>query len=459
MSEVRENRGRLIDVLAVALPLVLASACHAINMFVDRLMLTRYSQAAAAASLGGGLTNFTISCFFFGTVSYTGTFVAQYAGARQYGRIGIAVWQGIFMALASGALLASGFFWAGPFFSLFPHTPEVIAAEVSYFQILSLGVFIFLSSCAISCFWTGRGKTVVVLAVSVIITLANIPLNYLFIYGWRGVPELGIVGAGIGTVAAEAIGLLVYLGLFFAPSARRHFNTGKIRPDGELLRRMLRYGAPNGVQLLLDMIGFNTFCLVLGSYGAAVFEATSIAFGINTIAFCPVMGVGQTASILVGQAIGAGDIPLAKRSVRNAFILITIYTVIMIGIFTGLQDLVLSPFIRSGDPAQLEAIRLTRIMLLLICSYLLVDGGNIVLSNALRGAGDTRFTMALFGLVGVLGFALPCVALYYLGAPWWALWVALDSEIFLLALIFYLRFRQGKWTKMRVIEDAPRADA
>lgn len=452
MADIRENRGRLLDVLAVAMPLVLASACHAVNMFVDRLMLTRYSQAAAAASLGGGLTNFTIACFFFGTVSYTGTFVAQYAGARQFMRIGTAVWQGIFLALASGALLATGCFWAEPFFSLFLHAPEVLEAEISYFRVLSLGVFIFLSSCALSCFWTGRGKTVVVLVVSVVVSLCNIPFNYILIYGGCGLPELGITGAGIGTVAAELVGLLFYLALFFTPSARRHFGTAKLRIDLDLMRRMLRYGAPNGVQLLLDMVGFNTFCLVLGFYGAAVFEATSIAFGINNIAFCPVMGVGQTAAILVGQAIGAGNIPLAKRSVRNAFILITLYSAAMVVLFTGFQDLVLAPFIRSGDPAQLEAIRLTRIMLVLICSYLLVDGINIVLSNALRGAGDTYFTMVLFGAVGVLGFALPCVALFFLGAPWWSLWVALDSEIFLLAVIFYIRFRQGKWTKMRVIE-------
>ena len=69
--------GGLIEVLRIALPLILSSSCHAVNMFVDRLMLARHSQEAVAAAFTSGLTNFTIMCLFVGTIGYTGTFVAQ----------------------------------------------------------------------------------------------------------------------------------------------------------------------------------------------------------------------------------------------------------------------------------------------------------------------------------------------------------------------------------------------
>ena len=95
------HSGSFKEVLIIAMPLILSSSCHAMNMFVDRLMLTRYSAAASAASFTGGLTHFTLSCLLFGTVSYTGTFVAQYAGANKIHRIGITVWQGIFLSLAA----------------------------------------------------------------------------------------------------------------------------------------------------------------------------------------------------------------------------------------------------------------------------------------------------------------------------------------------------------------------
>ena len=103
MSILRPKRtavsGSFREVLAVAFPLILASSCHAVNMFVDRLMLTRYSPAAGAASFTGGITGFTVACLFIGTISYTGTFVAQYFGAGQHRRIGLVVWQGVFLAL------------------------------------------------------------------------------------------------------------------------------------------------------------------------------------------------------------------------------------------------------------------------------------------------------------------------------------------------------------------------
>lgn len=445
--------GSFREVLTVALPLILSSSCHATNMFVDRLMLTHYSQAAAAAGFTGGLTNFTLSCLFFGTVGYTGTFVAQYAGANKPHRIGITVWQGIFLALAGGLLLATGIFWSPWLFSLFKHDPEVTRLEVVYFQVLSGGLFIFLTTTAIMSFWSGRGKTKVVLGVSALVTLFNLPLNYIFIFGKWGAPELGVAGAALGTVLAEAAGLLICFIMFFSRRARQRYRTLSIRFDWNLIRRMVRFGLPNGVQLALDLVAFNAFSILLGCYGVAVHEASSITFGINNIAFCPIMGIGQTAAILVGQSLGANDAPLAKKSVKNAYILVLIYSALMIILFSGLQDLVLSPFERAGDAGQIETMRISRIMLHFLSAYLLFDGTNIVFSNVLRGAGDTKFTMWVLAVIGIGCFAIPCFAAYRLGAPWWVLWSLLCWEILLLCIIYSWRYRQGKWTQLRVIEN------
>ena len=75
--------------------LIMAAAGHALNLFCDRMMLGRYSAEAVAASMPSGLTNFTISCFFVGTVGYVNSFVAQYTGAGQRERVGLSIWQAI----------------------------------------------------------------------------------------------------------------------------------------------------------------------------------------------------------------------------------------------------------------------------------------------------------------------------------------------------------------------------
>ena len=446
------STGGFIEVFKVALPLILSSSCHAANMFFDRLMLARYSQEAVAAAFTGGLTHFTIACIFIGTVGYTGTFVAQYEGARHRERIGAAMWQGIWLTLIGSALLTTGVLWAEPLFSCFGHDPKVVKAEAAYFQVLSWGSITFMMVNVLCCFWNGRGRTNLVLAVSAVMTVFNLPLNYVLIYGKCGFPELGVSGAAWGTVLAELIGMLLYLIFFFAPSSRRHFQTHKMCLDWDLIKRMLRFGLPNGIHLALDLIAFNTFGLLLGCYGVAVHEASGITFGINNIAFCPIIGVGMAASILVGQAVGAEAVPLAKKALRSCLSLAVGYTLLMVLLFSVFQDLVLAPFIRPGDAAQIETIQLSRYMLYFISGYLLIDSVNICVSNALRGAGDTRFNMIAMTGVGIFLFAVPCVILYKMGLPWWSLWVALDTEIILLSILFICRYLGGKWTKMRVIE-------
>ncbi|MCQ2378490.1 MAG: MATE family efflux transporter [Victivallaceae bacterium] len=447
------RRGGFADVLKIAFPLIVSQSCHALNMFTDRLMLARFSQAAIAASFTGGLTIFTISCFFVGMTGYTGTFIAQYEGAGLRDRIGRTLWQGIYLALIGGALLATGVWWLKPLFESFGHEENIVVEEVRYASILSGGAFIFLLSCVLPTFWSGRGKTLFVLAVSFVITLCNIPFNYILIFGKCGFPAGGSAGAAVATILSETVGVAIYAVAFFLPRTRRMFHTTDCAPDLGLAARIVRFGAPNGVNLFVDLVSFSTFCIVLGGYGGAVHEATGIAFGINSLAFCPLIGIAMTASILVGQSIGAGNIPLARRSVRSCLILAAVYNVMMIVLFTLFQDSVLAPFVRSGDPAQRETLALAGEMLYFISAYLFFDGFSQVFSNALRGAGDTRFTMYAMMIVGIALLALPCVLLFRAGAPWWSLWLVIIGCIILWSAIFGIRYRKGKWTKMRVIEE------
>ncbi len=445
------NNGGFLEVLKIAFPLILSNSCHAANMFVDRLMLAQHSQDAVAAAFTGGLTHFTLSCLLIGIISYTGTFVAQYEGAQQRTMIGGALWQGIWLAFFGGLILSTGYWWCKPLFQLFPHEPSVIVQEIAYYQVLSIGSFIFLLTCVIPTFWTGRGKTHFVLFVSALITVCNIPLNYIMIFGKCGLPAMGVRGAAWGTILSELIGIAIYVIFLFLPKTRRIFNTGDCKLNWSLMKRMLRFGVPNGINLASDLIAFNTFSLLLGCYGAAVHEGASIAFGINNIAFCPIIGISTTASILVGQAVGAKTIPLARKSVRSCLYIATLYNLLIIILFTVFQDWVMAPFIRQGDAAQAEAIQAARIMLYFICAYLFFDGFNLVFSNALRGAGDTKFTMFTMVICSIFLFGIPCIVLYLFKLSWWSLWVCLNTEILFLSILFTIRYLQGKWTKMRVI--------
>ena len=445
------HHGSMWEILKIALPLVLASSAHAVNLLADRIMLEHYSAEAVAGSMAAGLTSFTLSCFFLGIIGYTGTFVAQYYGANAKDRVGTAVWQGIFLSMIGGCLLASGWFWGGWLFSQFGHDPSVVAQEVEYFRLLSLGGILLLLNSAFCAVWGGRGKTGMIMTVNLITTALNVPFNYALIYGRWGCPELGIAGAAWGTNLSALASCLILGGFFFLPaSSRRHFGTCSRIFDWGLFKRLIRYGTPNGIQFALDLASFNVFIIVLGRYGVAIQAGASIAFGLNSLAFTPMIGIGQTVSILVGQSIGAQDIEHARRSVASARNLVLIYMAFMGLIFIFRPELVLWGF--SGRNP--EAIAIAKIMLRFIACFLLFDGLFIVYSNAIRAAGDTLFSMIAGTSMALLMQATPSIVLGYFKINVWLIWVCIVIYIITAGTVFYLRYRGGKWTRMKVIEDS-----
>lgn len=449
-NEFLNHEGRIRDVLKIAFPLVLAASAHALNLLSDRIMLSRYSEEAIAGSMAAGLTAFALSCFFLGIIGYTGTFVAQYFGAGAKERVGTAVWQGIFLSLIGGGILATGWFWGRGLFSLFGHDPGVLEQEAVYFKLLSVGSIFLLLNTAFASFWGGRGKTGMVMFVNILITALNIPFNYGMIYGNWGLPELGIAGAAWGTNLSAATGCLVYAWFFFVPrSSRRHFKTCSRIFDWDLFCRLIRYGLPNGIQFSLDLISFNVFIIVLGRYGKEVQAATSIAFGLNSIGFTPMIGIGQTVGILVGQCIGAQDIPHAKKSVSSARSVVLMYMACIALVFVIYPEPVLWMFSIQNP----EILRITKNMLRFCACFMLFDGLFIVYTNAIKAAGDTLFAMIAGTSLALVMQAAPSIVLGYYKVNVWILWSCLVFYVVTAGTVFYLRYRSGKWTTMKVIED------
>jgi len=416
-------------------------------------MLAWHSADAVSAVLPAGLTCFAAMSFFFGSVGYTSAFVSQYSGAKMDAKVGPSVWQGIFLGLLGGAFMATGWLWAEPLFRFFGHAASIQALETPYFKILAVSSILPFLSIAVSSFWSGRGRTRVVMAISFIVTGLNVGLNYMLIFGHCGLPALGISGAAIGTVVAEAIGLLIYLALFFSERNRKAFNTWPARKfDPGIFKRLVRYGAPSGIQLFLDITAFNAFVVLLGRYGGTVQEASSIVFSLNAIVFIPMIGVGQTVSILVGQAVGAGKIKRGKRAVFSALLLTASFMGTMGLLFVLCPGPLLQLFVRADDPSQAEAFEMARKLLLFVAAYTVFDGVFIVYSSAIKGAGDTAFAMWMNASMAWLCYAVPCLLAFHFGASIWTLWTIFVAYIVSESAVFYWRYRRGAWEKMSVIE-------
>jgi MATE family multidrug resistance protein len=444
------------EVLMLALPLVLSTSSWALQQFVDRMFLTWYSPEAIAASMPAGILNFSLMSFFIGTAGYVSTFVAQYKGARMDHRVGPAVWQGIYFSLIGALVLFFMIFQAESIFSIVGHEEAVRRNEVVYFEYLCAGAFPAIASSALSGLFTGLGRTLIVMVVTLAATFLHLVLDYGMIFGRLGMPMLGMKGAALATVASGVFSMAAYACLMSMGEFRRRYATlGGWRFDYGLFARLVRFGGPSGVQFFLDTAGFTAFVLIVGRLGTVSLAATNMAFNINAIAFMPMIGVGIAVSVLVGRYLGMKRPDLAERSTYSGFFITFTYMVTIAAMYVFFPSIFTAPFASYAHAHNFPQIRrLTEILLRFVALYSVFDTMNVVFASALKGAGDTRFVMyAIVVLSGgvLVTPVLLAVMVFHMGIL--AAWTAASAYVILLGFVFFLRFLKGRWRGMRVIEE------
>ena len=454
-----EHAGSLSELLRIAVPLIISSGSVSVMHLANAVFLTWDSSTSLAAVVPAGVLQWTLISAVFGTVQYANTFVAQYEGAGRMDRAAAAVWQAIYLALVGGVLLNLLALFAGPLFDAIGHDKEVAVLEADYFGVLCFSSVPMLLTAALTCFFSGQGKTRVVMVVNVIGVSVNILSDYLLIFGNGPFPKMGIRGAGISTVLAQTVECLLLAWLIFQPELRAKYGTWKNRAfDRELFNRFLKFGFPQGVHFFLDVASFSVFMLLLGRLGKVELAATNLTFRLNTLAFIPMLGLGTAVSTLVGRRIGEGRPELAVRSTWTAFKVSAVYMLFFAAIFVLLPDLILMPFKAFSDPSDFAALRDPVVELLrFVAVYCFFDAMVIVFSFAIRGAGDTRFALLFSCIVAWTVMVLPTwVSIKWFGGGLYACWWFCTIYIIVLGIGFFARFQAGHWKKMRVIEAAPK---
>ena len=446
-------------VLSVSLPLVASMGSITLMQFTDRIFLANYSVDAIAAALPAGIVSFTFISFFMGVASYTNSFVAQYIGAQAPERVGAALWQGIYFSLFAAGLLALLYFISDWLFEVIGHSINIRSLEISYFNILTLGAGLVVLSSTFSCLYTGRGLTWTVMWVHLAGAALNIPLDYCLINGIGPFPEMGIVGAAIASVSASAAIVLILGILIFSPRNRKVFGTWKKRAfDPELFARLMRYGLPSGAQFFLEIFGFAFFIQMLGRLGDLELAASNIVLSIESIAFLPLFGFHIGNTTLVGQAIGRGEPEDAVCATITSLHIAAAYMVLMVAIFIFVPQPLLGLFKGSHtDPALFLQIRdLGVILLRFVAVFCIFDAMNLIFSGTLKGAGDTQFIMWTIGGLSIGVMIVPLyIALEVFEAGIYTAWILVTLYVSSLGMAFYLRYRNGKWKQMRVIEIPP----
>jgi len=290
--------------LKLAGPMILSTSAITCMQIIDAIVLSRHSSQAVAAIGPSGMAVILFQGFLFGTAGYAGTFVAHNHGRGDAQGVRSAAWLGIYAALFSGVVALAVAWPIAGLFQLAGHEPLVARDEYTYFLICMAGSFFPVLGAAWSGWLSGIGRPAISTGVTFVSFVVNALLAWGLVLGEWGMPRMGIAGAALATVAAQAVAALLYGLLFaraggFADAVARRF-------DWPEFRRFLSLAMPMGLRISGELAAWTLFLVVVGRLGTVELAASSIAFRINGLAFFPALGLGQAAGILVGHARGAG---------------------------------------------------------------------------------------------------------------------------------------------------------
>ena len=434
--------------ISVALPMVVSLSCDTVMTFTDRWFLAKLGENFMNAAFLGGFSAFAMQTFFVGLIGYSTALVAQSYGAGQHARCRQAAVQAIWVALLAWPLLLLCIPGAHYLFPRLGLPEAQIGPQLVYFDLLIFGGSLLgLLRGALSGYFSGLGKTRVVMAASLAAMVSNVFFVWVLVFGHLGLPALGITGAAIGTILAGGIGLgvLAYAWLKNrAPSEKTDW-----RIDRPLMGELLRKGTPSGVEFFLNMIAFQSLILLFQRQGELSATAATVMFNWDMVAFVPLIGIEIGTTSLVGRYVGARNPAAVQRTLGSGIKLGSGFSAIMLFVFLLFPDVLVDVFRPDQSSANFEAARglainMVRLVSLYIGSNVLI----LVFAGALRGAGDTFWAMCAtvgmhWAMVAVLWTSLEVFQLGTLKA-----WSILIVFFLFYPVVLGLRWRSGQWRKL-----------
>jgi MATE family multidrug resistance protein len=442
-------------VLSISWPLIVANSFWNLQMTIDRLFLAEFSTESMGAAVAVMGIFWTPMALLQQTASYVTTFVAQYFGAGKKEMIGPAVWQSLWVSVMGGLLFLLLIPAAATIFRSIGHAPSMQRLETDYFIAMCFSALPTAVVAATSGYFTGLGRTQVIMQINGVGLVANAVLDYCMILGKGGFPRLGIAGAGYATAIGTACAALYGLYLVFSDRERREYrmNSGW-RYNSELMARFVRFGVPAGMQWALEGLAFSIFLILIGRMvdGSAALAASSIVVTVMMLSILPALGMAQATAVLLGQYLGEKRPKDAESTVWAGWQIAVLYIVTLGVTFVLAPGFYLSWFRNTKDPllwAQVMVI--APYLLMFVATFTISDSVNLIFSFSLKGAGDTRFVTIVALLLPWPLMVLPTYLLKDQPGAVYLAWGAATCFSIIQAVVFWRRFVGGKWKQMSVI--------
>lgn len=376
------------QLLALAIPVILAQVAQTSMGFVDTVMAGGYSATDMAAVAIGTSIWLPAILFGHGLLLALTPVIAQLNGSGRRDRIGYQVRQGFWLAGFVSVLVMIVLWNAGYIIHAMHNIdPELADKAVGYLRALLWGVpgYLFFQVCRNQC--EGLAKTKPGMVMGFIGLLVNIPVNYIFIYGHFGMPELGGIGCGVATAS-------VYWVMFFAMVSyvkrarsmrdiRTHEGFGK--PDYAIMKRLVQLGLPIALALFFEVTLFAVVALLVSPLGIIDVAGHQIALNFSSLMFVLPMSLAAAVTIRVGFRLGQGSTLDAQTAARTG-----LGVGVCMAVITAIFTVTLREHIALLYNDNPEVVTLASQLMLLAAVYQISDSIQVIGSGILRGYKDTR---------------------------------------------------------------------
>jgi putative MATE family efflux protein len=431
------------DMWKLAWPVMLASGLNMCFNLVDTYWVSRLGAVMVSVpSLAGSLLWLFMSlteAINIGTVAM----VARFEGAGNRRLIPDVFVHSFWLSIAMAAVIGVGVgLFATPLVQLFTDDVTLIPLAVDYLYITLLGLFPIFISTAASAVLFGIGDTKTPMLVLLIANGLNIILDPIFIFGWFGVPVMGVQGAAWATLLANVLTMVVLVAVVLKKPSLG-LNGLRAPFNSSILGNILKIGMPASLQSAArSSTGTVMFWLVMSGYGATAAAAFGAGQRIIGLIFVFISGLSVAATTLIGQVLGSGDKGLARLASRRLIVL-GIGVQVVIGLLYVALAYPVSFLFLGDDAAALSA----GVSYVRICGLgLALGASSSVLGGIFKGAGYTMPTF-LAGFISNWLIKLPMAALGTLvfNLPVDNIWWAISASIVVEWLMLYIWQRKGTW--------------
>lgn len=459
LGEIPSTKTAYRDVIKIALPSVMEMVLISLVSSVDIVMIGSLGPAAiAAVGLTGQPRMLMLSVFFALNIGVTAV-VARRKGEGRQDKANEAVRNALMViTVLSVIIMAAVLPFTRDLMRFFGAEADTLDMASSYFSIVFYVFPINAMLICINAAQRGVGNTRIALYSNIFSNIVNIILNYLLIGGRLGFPALGVKGAAIGTalgfVAAFSLSLYSItskksLGSFLHLSPRDDWRLRK-----ESLKAIGKIGGNAMVEQIALRVGFILYALFVAKLGTLAFAAHQICMQFLNISFSFGDGIGVAGTSLVGQMLGKKRHDLAmmygKVSQRMALVVALVLATMIIIFRYPLVAVFASSDV--SDPKDLALVRDMAVQVMyLVAAFQPLQTSSVVISGALRGAGDNLFVAGIMLVcVTLIRPILSYVGINFLGLGLLGAWGASLVDMTVRLTFVYHRFNSGKWFHIKV---------